>query len=323
MFRAAVSGVQRTGLSVVPLGRGPLAQVSVGLAERQPQPGLGQWLVREPGRQHRSGRVQRLTEGDVLVPTRPAVRPAGRRRTPCPRRTGAPPPSPPPWSRPAPWACSASARFRSARTSPTVVPATPAASTAATAPPASNSARRRFACSAAWTSAGPPPARPACARSSAARRKAATSPATASAVGRPVRRLERQAPLAQGDHLRVRPAGVQPGEGLGSPAADRVHAAPPRRPSPRRAACRSGARTGSPPGRTRPPRASILSSVPGRLLGGHVRRRAQHAAGLRQCAVGVSQRADLGRVGGSPQGRPPGSLALAGSPPGPWPAPSP
>ena len=76
MFRTAVSGVQRTGLSVVPLGCGPLAQVSVSLAE-QPQPGLGHWLVREPGRQHRNGRVQRLTEGDVLSqPARLSERPA-------------------------------------------------------------------------------------------------------------------------------------------------------------------------------------------------------------------------------------------------------
>ena len=322
MVRSSVFGVQCASLPEVPLGHRMLAQVEVGLADRQPQPGLGQRLVREPARQHRGRRVQRLTQGDLSSePARLTDRPGGDQYLVLDEpehggrlslRDQGPPLGlfrlgPLPLGPHHPDRGPDHARGQHSRS----------------APLASCSTRRRRRCSTDCTSARAAVNSAAFARSSAARRRPPPRrpppPRPPAGPSGSAARHRLHSATSPGPP-RTRPAGRRRRQSGTGPRFSRTSSASV--PSNGRLAGQDHAQQRR-PGRTRPTAASTLSDLAGRLLGGHVRRRAQHAAGLGQVAVGVAQRADLGRVGGSP-GSEIGLLTrLAGLPPGPWPAPSP
>ena len=144
---------------------------------------------------------------------------------------------------------SRSAACRSAHHAPAPTRArisTPAAATAACH-------RRRFRCSAARTSAAAR-SRSACRSRLLDRRQVGGHRCRhLPGVPRPVVPVGRQAPLAQRHQLRVRPAPVQPGEGVVELPADGQQADRVRPSCPGTAARRSGSRTGRPRGRTRRP----------------------------------------------------------------------
>ena len=139
-------------------------------------------------------------------------------------------------------------------------------------------------------------------------------------VPRPVGRLRRQAPLAQRHQLRLRPAAVQPGEGVVQlrPRRPAGGSTRPSRPTYGGWPVRTAHST--PPRPNTSVRSSSRSTAPIACSGGHVRRRAQQAAGLRR-RVRAAGRADLGPE--RRRRRRPGRRVGPPGPSAPWPAPSP
>jgi hypothetical protein len=100
------------------------------------------------------------------------------------------------------------------------------------------------------------------------------------AFRRPVLLLERQAPLAEGHQVGLRPAAVEPGKGIGRLPAHGLQAHGVLVPAKVRR--RRGADLAQHGSQAEHIGACIqLADLPGGLLGRHVRRRAQHRAGAR------------------------------------------
>ena len=97
-------------------------------------------------------------------------------------------------------------------------------------------------------------------------------------VPRPVVPLGRQAPLAQGDQLGVRPAAVEPGEGVVQLPADRHQPDRLRRVGDVRRLAGEDHAEDRPEAEHVGPLVELVDLAAG-LLRGHVRRRAQHAPG--------------------------------------------
>ena len=278
MVRSAVIGIQCAGTPEVPLSRRILPQVVIRLADCQPQSGLGQRLVREPGSQSRGGRIQRLPQCDVSSePTRLTDRPGSDQYLVldepehCGRlslRDQGPPLS----------------LFRLGP-----LPLGPQHPDCGPDHTGGQHSRQRPARYLQHSS--PPPLLddmdlgPGCCQLGLFRPLVGHPPQRRHLAGhrrtvrRSVRRLGCQAPLAQGHDAGIRPAPVQPGQGVRHPAPDRTSphllgVSPLERRFP-------GQEHAQQPAQAEHVRPGIDPvRFPGRLLGGHERRRAQQAAGL-------------------------------------------